>query len=238
MTTERPNKNSAELEPCQFNPELFQATVVLLSDYPKRPVDALFFFGRSWFDAGKGDLFLLASDLYRAGMIKNIVIPGTEGERFGETVPHQANPGRTLWTSRLVRMEIPPEVIHHSKAGYHTKAEGDAFLEMAQKEGWRSAVSLTHPHQAVRAMLGLVRTINIQELNFDVYAVAPQTTNWGKRVKGSQGLERKSRFEHIEGEFERIIRYQEKGDLASFQELFAYLEQRNARIRPTSLGQT
>ena len=76
-------------------------------------------------------------------------------------------------------------------------------------------------------MLGLVRTINQQELPIRVWAVSPQNTNWQVRVKGSQGMERKPRREHIQDETDRVFRYQANGDIASFDELFSYLAQRD-----------
>jgi hypothetical protein len=39
--------------------DLVRATTVLLSDYPPRPVDAIFFHGRSFFDAEK-EAYLLS----------------------------------------------------------------------------------------------------------------------------------------------------------------------------------
>lgn len=94
------------------------------------------------------------------------------------------------------------------------------------ERGWRSAVIVTQPHQIVRAMLGAVRTINQKRSDLDVWNISPQSTNWQRRVKGSQGMEFKPRMGHIEDEIKRVFDYQDKGDLASFEELLVYLRKR------------
>lgn len=143
----------------------------------------------------------MAVELYKQGMIKHIIIPGTEGERQGDTTPYLSNPGKTCWTNRMLEMRIPREAIHHSEPAYNTKTEGDAFLQEAQKNGWTRAIAITQPHQIARAMLGLVKTIDTQNLQIDVYATVPTETDWCKKVKGSQGKERKPRIDHIKDEY-------------------------------------
>lgn len=46
---------------------------------------------------------------------------------------------------------------------------------------------------------------------------------------GSQGMELKPRRDHVPDEIDRIFKYQADGDLASFDELFAYLAKRDNR---------
>jgi hypothetical protein len=213
----------------EWSGELYEAALKLGSDRPSGPVDALFFFGRSYMDASRDGLFALAVDLYEKGMVGCIIIPGTEGERFGSDKPGEANPGKTAWKDRLVRMGIPEEAVIFSDPGYHTKAEGDAFLTEAIRRNWKSAIYIANPHQVVRAGLGLVKTINKDgRLSaFRAYAAVPTSVNWQKKVMGSQGLDLKPRDEHIADETNRIRRYQTKKDLATFGELFDYLNRRD-----------
>jgi hypothetical protein len=102
-------------------------------------------------------------------------------------------------------MGVPREKIIHSAPGYHTRAEGDAFLDEARKRGWKRVVTIANPHQIVRATLGIVRTINDQSLPIAAYSDVPPHTNWDVRVKGSQGKERKPRRDHVKDEVERVF---------------------------------
>lgn len=213
--------------------DLARATTMLLSDRPSEPVDAIFFFGRSYFDAGKNDLYRIAVDLIKDKKAQYILLPGDEGFRMGGSVPRESRPGISLETDRLTKMGVDRDKIFycpHSVAGtvgFNTKTEGNAFLKIAREKGFKKVVILTQPHQIVRAMLGVVETIDNQDI--DAWCLVPQSTDWQVRVKGSQGKERKPRAEHIQDEIDRILKYQDQGDLASFKELFAYLERRDSR---------
>jgi hypothetical protein len=56
-------------------PQLLNATEKLTHDRPTEPVDAVFFFGRSFFDAERRGLFQLAVDYINDGRAGYIVIP-------------------------------------------------------------------------------------------------------------------------------------------------------------------
>lgn len=212
----------------KFSSDLDKATQLLWKDRPEQSVDILYFFGRSYFDAPKEGLYRLAVNLYQQGMVKKIIVPGTEGERLGEDIPRRAHSGKTLMQNRLIGMGIPDNDIVFSEKGFHTRQEGDAFLKYSKEHGLHRAIAIANPHQITRAMLGLVKTILDHKLPIDVYAVVPDPNkfDWQRRVKGSQGMVRKPVVEHIQDEIDRIPIYQNQGDLASFEELFRYLSQR------------
>jgi len=209
--------------------QLYQATNLLLSDYPRIPVDALFFHGRAHKDDDHA-LFNLAAQLYHQGTINTIVLVGTEGERFEGKTPGEAWPGKTAWTKRLQERGV--ERIVYSPPAYHARQDDDAFLAASKDQGWKRAVALTHPHQLVRAMLGMVKVMQEEDYWMVVYGLAPQTSDWHKQVFGSQGQNLMPRFGHIELEFDRILRYQEKGHLASFDELFDYILRMRPQLAP------
>lgn len=149
-----------------------------------------------------------------------------------ESTPRVAFAGKSIWTDRLVRLGVPQDRIIYAphlipgEHGFNTKDESDAFLKVCSEREFKTGVIVTQPHQVVRAMLGAVRTINKNGYEIGVWSVSPQSTDWGKRVKGSQGNELKPRMEHIEDEIKRVFAYQDKGDLASFSELLNYLKNR------------
>lgn len=230
----QPNPDRKEIEIKRLF-DLAKATTMLLSDRPSEPVDAIFFFGRSYFDAGKHDLYKTAVDLIKDKKAQYVFLPGDEGFRMGGSVPRESRPGISLETDRLTKMGVDRDKIFYcphpipETIGFNTKTEGDAFLKTAEQRGFKRVIVLTQPHQIVRAMLGVVKTIDDQELDIDIWCSVPQSTDWQVRVKGSQGKERKPRAEHIPDETGRILKYQDQGDLASFEELFAYLEKRDSR---------
>ncbi len=222
-------KSSELTQDEKWSQDLDKVTDLLWKDRPKESVDVLYFFGRSFFDAHKGGLYKIAVELYKQKIVKKIIIPGTEGERLDEATPRVAHPGKTLMKNRLVKMGIDEDDVVFSEPGYHTKAEGDAFLRYSVEHNLHRALVLTNPHQITRAMLGLIKTIDDNSLPVDVYAVTPNPSkfDWQRRVKGSQGMERKKAFEHIQDEIDRIKLYQNKGDLATFDEALSYMVRRD-----------
>lgn len=216
-------------------PEIQDATKTLLRDAPPKPVDAIFFFGRSFFDAEKRGIFTDAADSVKSGQAKYIFLADSEGERVGETIPRTAYPGKSLWTDRLVKLGVKEGQIIYcpnpmpGERGFNTKTEAEAFLKKMNEMGLHTAAALTHPHQIVRAMLGIVKSINDTGSETDVWCMSPQSTDWNKKVRGSQGLELKPRIDHVQDEIDRIIKYQNKGDIASFEELNMYLTKRDNR---------
>lgn len=101
-----------------------KATTMVLNDRPSKPVDAAFFFGRSWFDAERKGIYQLLVDMYQVGLVRNIAIYGNEGQRFGEKDPAMLEPStvfpqgwrkkmiapaREIARARLIRMGVPEE---------------------------------------------------------------------------------------------------------------------------------
>lgn len=218
--------------------DVYQATSMLLGGHPSKPVDVLFFHGRSYGD--HAGLFELAADLIHHEMVSAIALFNNEGERFGSSIPFEANPGKTWHREQLIKYGVPEDrILFAAKGGYHTKWENDDFLRLAAEQGWSSGVILTQPHQLLRATLGMVRAMQEQRYVMEIYTVTPPATNWYEVVKGSQGMEAKPRVDYIVDELVRMAKYQQSGGLVSFAELFAYLEKRDKNelvLGPTERG--
>lgn len=208
---------------------VFQATTVLLSDWPRNAprnaVDALFFFSRAHND--HHGLFDLAATLFTTSCVRHVAITGSRGEREGGTIPGEANPGKDFYLRELAAWGVRWNVVPANPA-FNTKTEGEAFLSLAKKHGWRHAAIIAQPHQILRAFLGLVRSMATIGFEIPIFAAAPRSTSWWEHVYGSQGENLMARFEHIGAELERIRRYQASGELASFYDLFRYLRRRDA----------
>lgn len=201
--------------------EIFKAGLMLEGTKPPKPVDVLFFHSRAFGD--ETGLFELASALYHEGLVKQVILPNTEGEREGSFIPFEANRGKIAYTSDLVQMGVSKKDILYGGSGKNTKTESEGFLALAKEKSWNTAVVLAQPHQILRAILGLVKSMEQQNYWIYAYPVIPSYTPWQEVVSGSQGFEKKTREEHIRDEYDRIVRYQQQGYLASFDELFNYL---------------
>lgn len=202
---------------------MFQAATVLSSDWPTTEgVDGLFFHARSFGD--DDGLFKIAADFHARGA--RVVINGSCGERQVGTKPGEAWPGKAAYLERLRAVGVADTL--SSEPAFNTKQENEMFLKLAVEKKWRSAAILTQPHQMLRAFLGMVKSMATCNYWVRVYAVAPKFTDWCKEVHGSQGAKAMLRFDHIEEEFKRIPLYQQKGDLATFEELFEYLKRRES----------
>lgn len=202
---------------------------LLVDTLPTEGVDALFVFGRAKLD--DGEVLEEAARLHKLGVARHIVIPGTDGRKLHGAIPGEAWAGKDIWSSRLRKLGVE-EPIHYGYAGYNTKTEGNGFIHLAKDMKWKTAAAFTHPHQITRAMLGLVRTINEEEMPLDIYTATTRggAEFWNKEVYGSQGGYLSPRREHIQLENERIRTYQQSGHLATFEELFEYLSQRGRLV--------
>jgi hypothetical protein len=203
--------------------EVYQAVLVLLSEWPTEPVEALFFHGRSYGD--DDGLFEIAADLSKNGIADCVVVNGSNGERVGSTVPREAWPGKDEYTERLKSLGV--ENIVYSAPAFTTRHENDVFLNLAFEKSWTKVCVLCQPHQALRTMLGFVKAMIERDHFLRIYTVTPESTSWSRMVHGSQGAKHLTRFEHIEEEWRRIensSQYRREGvNLATFEELLGYL---------------
>lgn len=206
---------------------LYQATVMVLSGQPDKPVDVLFFHNRSFGDYT--GLFEIAGEYSHSDRTRFIAVTNNEGERFGSTTPFEANPGMTECIRCLVEEQYVPieKIIPPKTKAFHTRQENHAFLELARQQEWKTGLILAQPHQLLRSMLGMLQIMEQSGYMMAIYTATPNSTPWQETVKGNQGLESKPRVDHISDELDRIFERQASGELASLDQLIAYLEARD-----------
>jgi hypothetical protein len=207
---------------------LYQAVLVVLHDEVPMSVDAIFQHDRSY---GDDDGLCEESSLWlKSNRARFVAINGADGEGLCG-IPGQASPGKKLFLGRFSELGIAIEdKILLTDPAPHTRKENDAFLKLARVRGWKSAITLTQPHQLLRAVLGQIKTMAEQGYWMRLYALSPRPCDWGKVVRGSQGFENKPRFDHIRDELTAIERYQARGHLATFGDLFEYLNRRHTIV--------
>lgn len=202
-----------------------QATLMVLSVWPKGELDALFVHGRSFGD--DTGLFDQGTQLYKDGLVGKIAIFNNNGERCGSIIPYQANPGKDYYKDNFVTRGVPEEdIIISVLSSCQTRQESDGFIDLSIREGWLRAGVLTQPHQALRTTQGTLQALKDLLWGMEVYSVSPKNVAWFTTVSGSQGTESKARWRHIEDEYTRISKYTDQGDIVSLDELFAYMEAR------------
>lgn len=100
----------------------------------------------------------------------------------------------------------------------------DDFLTLAVAEGWSRTLGVTQQPHAPRAMLGTVELLKDRQLtNLVVAPVWSFIYDCSRECYGSQRSGPLPRFQWIDEEIDRILSYQQRGDLATLDELLEYL---------------
>lgn len=203
--------------------------VLMMGRTPNR-TDTAFVFGRAQgdYEAVQNDdgiLETVATLYHRGRLVPCVIIPNQEaGMAFGGKHVATTFPGTKVFRERLEALGVHEyDIVVPGEYEFHTRGEGDAYVRAAKERGWKSAIAIMNPHQGLRTMLGLLKSFALHQHPMTVVPVYPSRVNWEKSVYGSQGELVLPRHQHIEQEWDRIIRYQAKGDLASFGELNDYL---------------
>ncbi len=205
---------------------LYRASVMVLSDRPPHSVDVIFFHNRSFGDdSGLQDI---AATMIAARQARIIAVTNNEGQRYDSDIPYEANPGKTHYKRTLMEKGVPEEaIVIPEREAFHVRQENTVFIEESRARRWETAAILAQPHQLLRTMLGVIQAMNQSGYLMEVYTAFPNPTSWQEVVYGNQGIEEKPRSEHIDDELKRVIYYQSTGELATFEELFAYLTARD-----------
>lgn len=222
-------ENRESLQPISREMEIYRASLAVLTDIVPPKVNAIFMHGRAQGDTD--GIFEQVRDWILSGRAEKVVITGTEGDAVNPSAP-KAWAGKTEWTAILLSMGVPQETILYSDPACHTRGESDQYLKLASQNGWERAIVLSQPHQALRAILGTLRSMQLAgNYPLRVYSGFPAGVDWNSIVHGSQGQHSMARINHCDLELQRVIAYQQKGDLVPFSE---YIEYRLMRDSITS----
>jgi hypothetical protein len=208
--------------------QLTQSLIMVFSDYPSEAVDAVFLHPLSHKD--DDEMFPLAASLIKSGRAGYIVTNGSDGQAMGDPSPGKAWAGRDVYLRRLVEAGVPEEKILFSLPCMHTRENNDFFLEVARRHGWKRIITLNQPQQLLRATLGQIRSMQLSGYWMRVYATCPRPWDFQREVFGSQGAQQVRRLELLKPELGRVITYQATGDLATFDEFFAYMARRSSIV--------
>jgi len=138
------------------------------------------------------------------------------------------------WNHQLQELCLPGRKIEGIKseetAGINTLIESEALIRFAKHKGYRSLFVVSAPFHQLRAFMTGV-TVAIREYpELLIYSYPGVTMPWQEEVAHSQGTLKAKRYDLIHEEFARIDKYQNKGDLASYEQVLSYLNNRNTAV--------
>lgn len=148
------------------------------------------------------------AELYHAGLAPRMVVTSSAHDyAYGSLPAH-------VLVRKLQSLGLPEEHIVWEETGAHTRAEADATLRLAEKHGWRSLLLVTTEYHQYRAFLTFVKAM--RDMNLDIELTMVPENEFPQ-------FHSKTHEEVIAGEMERIATYQQKGDVASWEEGITYL---------------
>jgi hypothetical protein len=195
---------------------------ILCDIRPSQPVDAAYLYCQT--AENQESVFQAADFIVRHSLASEIWILDTE-EKGGY-------PGFSIWKRHLVEKGIDPGCIvgvaSHNKSELHTRIESKALIRFAKNQGCEKIYVAAAPFQQFRAYMTAV-TLALEEFpELFIYSFPGVALPWRDEVFHSQGKLRAARCSLIHEELKRIEIYQNKKDLALFDPVLQYMNQRDA----------
>ena len=195
----------------------------LCDTLPEEPADALFLFGQT--EDNQESVFAVARQLLQAQSINKLLFTGTG--------PVSGYPGYEIWKAALVcsgvgeeQVEAVPPVPANTDI-LHTGIEANSLAVFAKERQYRRVIVTASPFQQPRAYMAAVTAALRRYPELYIYSLPGKALPWKEEVMHSQGKVQDARAGLIAGEMERIQKYHATGDLASVDEVIAYLNRRD-----------
>lgn len=189
---------------------------------PKDVADAAFLFGQTI--DNQESVFLAAKRLLKNQFIKKVLIVRSD--------PKSGYPGHSIWEKELLKMGIPKDLIIGvdliSTISLNTLIEATGMIKHAKNNHYKKIYVIASPFHQLRAFMTSVTVALKYYPNLRIYSYQGNSLSWSDTVTHSQGTTIGPRSRLIRGELDRIITYQQKGDLASDNSIIEYLEKRDS----------
>jgi hypothetical protein len=114
-------------------------------------------------------------------------------------------------------------------ASLNTLIEANAMIRCAKHNQYTDIYVIASPFHQLRAFMTSVTAAQKFYPEINIYSHNGHPLPWQDRVAHSQGETSGLRRDLIGGEFDRIRKYQQKGDLASDTDVLCYLNKRDDR---------
>ncbi|MHA6248359.1 YdcF family protein [Pontibacter sp. CAU 1760] len=195
----------------------------LCDTLPGEAADALFLFGQT--EDNQASAFAAVHTLHRQHCLKKVLLLDTE--------PISGYPGYANWKRALTAQGVAEELMEPvapvppDPELLHTRIEAEAAIWHAKEKGYRRLIVTASPFQQPRAFMAAVTAAQLHYPGLYLYSLPGKALPWKEQVVHSQGEVQDTRAGLIAGEMQRIRKYHAQGDLASVDEVLAYLNRRD-----------
>lgn len=205
-------------------------TRILCDIRPERPVDAAYLYCQT--RENQESVFQAAQFLLRHSFVHEIWIL--------DTTAKGGYPGFLNWKKQMVEMGMDRNrivgVTDPETSGLHTRIESEAIIRFAKIRNCGSLYVVAPPFHQLRAFMTAV-TLALEEFpELRIYSFPGSALSWQAEVTHSQGKLKAERCRLIHEELLRIAAYQDKGDLAQFDPVLRYLNQRDEGAKKRKNG--
>ncbi len=225
---------------CRELADLFRfLTVVNNDDQPTEPTEAAYLFGNS--RDLEEPILMSGARLIEAKKTKRLVVLQLQpGYYVGPSHRVDTYADFPAWREKLLELGVednqilpvlsdPAEKPGEQPPLSHTHPEAKNFVEMARAAGWKNVHVIGCPYHVPRCFTNTVTFVERRQLPLRVYAAPSINQPWFGAAELQQGLTVAPRYEGILGEWNRLNKWHEKGDLISCEEVLRYIEHRNER---------
>lgn len=153
-----------------------------------------------------------ATELFKNGYAPLVAMVGSANDKSYGSFPSSEV------RDEMVRLGVSLDHIYFEDTqGGNTREEAERIVTLAREKNWCTILIVTSPHHQFRSFLTLIKTmsdlkVSIRIINVPANLSMTEDTPWGKRI------------DLLDGEYARIKEYQQKGDVASFEEGIKYLQ--------------
>ena len=207
-----------------MNEKIELLTRTLCDLRPKNPTDGAYLYCQT--RSNQQSIFQSAQFLLNNSLTSKILILHSEAKK--------GYPGFTEWKQQLQQLGLSVDRIegveNKETSMLNTLIESEALVRFAKQHGYRSLFVVAPPFQQLRALMTAVTVVLREYPRLLIYSYPGLAMPWQEEVVHSQGTLRAKRCDLIQEEFERIETYQNKGDLALFEQVLKYLNQRETTV--------
>ena len=188
---------------------------------PKFPTHGAYLYCQT--EDNHNSVFQAAQFLINHSYTSKLLILGADAE--------SGYPGFEEWKRQLLQLGILTEQItsvnKEETSELNTLVESEALIRFTKKQSYGSIFVVAPPFQQLRAFMTAV-TVSMREYpELLIYSHPGAAMHWQEEVVHSQGTLMAKRRELIQEELDRIEKYQNKGDLASYEQVLNYLNRRD-----------
>jgi len=204
--------------------ELAELMMRIYSDTePPKVADAVYLFGQTEYN--EESVLSAAAALFKSGKVRIVVI-GEGGCLVTGEIYKTPD-----WRGKLIKLGVPKEritTIQITSELAHTHTEAIAFVSHAKREGWKTMYVTSPAIHQLRAFVNTVSIVLQEYPELKVFNKVGTFLSWVEEAVHSQNIEKGKRYELVENEWRRVLRYHEKGDLVSAREVLSYLNRRDS----------